>query len=391
MRGSYSGGRGSSSRGRAGGQMVPSSSSGSMITSTQGGARVLANRPAPGTGKLVPTNRGMIREGDIDPLDPHLVHDEVAELAEVAKQVIKEKFQRHGTNEKQILQGIKQFGVSEQSKVIMARERAAAILAQEQKIYGVWRNENARHEINRDFCSRIGPLHKCFCGHTLEEHAPIDLRKRLGPSCQCCGCPGYRYVPNEPEEVGDHWLARRKGFVPGAWYPKCRCGHTTNEHDPDGRRGGCKACRGCCGFQSHFCCVVCDSSWEDHVTVFEREEEREAAGRPVRGDYIPLKGIDWEVQEIVFGNRLGTDQLTGGGHKRVQIGNGPKSQPYSPGGSQQLQIQEKLRNEGEQLPQSSGIGNSSDERGASDRCTECMTPHVNARSKFCSRCGARRQ
>lgn len=258
----------------------------------------------------------MVRRGEPDPEDPHFVHEETRQLASEVKGVIEKHFQRHGTNEQQIVSSIKQFGVSQQSKLMLAKEKAAAEQALHQKIYGVWRNENARHAINRDYCSRVGPLHKCFCGHTLEAHAPVSLSKRgpIAPRCQQCPCDEFRYIPNEPEEVGEHWLSRRPGFVPGAWVAKCRCGHGSADHDPSRRGGSCNACRNCYKFDGHFLCVVCDGKFHDHITLFETEEERRAAGRPVKGDFIPLKDMDWEVNEIVFGNRLGAQQIDGNGH-----------------------------------------------------------------------------
>lgn len=258
--------------------------------------------------------------GEPDPEDPHFVHNETRQFADQMKKVVQKNFSRHGTNEQQIVGSIKQFGVSEQSKLMMARERAAAEMAIEQKVYGVWRNENARHEVNRDFCSRIGALHRCFCGHPLSAHnGGIVGKDRRGfpeaPRCGNCPCEGFRYIPNEPEEVGEHWLSRRPGFVPGAWEAKCRCGHGSSSHDQSARRGGgCNACRNCYGFDGHFLCGSCDGKFTDHVTVFETEAERRAAGRPVREDFIPLKGLDWEVQEIVFGDRLGSQQVHGMGH-----------------------------------------------------------------------------
>ncbi len=77
-------------------------------------------------------------------------------------------------------------------------------------------------------------------------------------------CPHARSRGRRPEEVGDWWLPRRKGFNVAAWRAKCRCGHGHDEHDPGSRRCRC----GCAGFASNFVCLVCDMKWEDHETVF---------------------------------------------------------------------------------------------------------------------------
>lgn len=331
--------------------------------------------PMAGRGGLVPRNTSTaLRRGEPDPEDPHFVHEETRQLATQVKGVIEKHFQRHGTNEKQIVDSIKQFGVSEQSKLMLAKEKAAAELAVTQKIYGVWRNENARHAINRDYCSRIGPLHKCFCGHPLASHAAVSTSKRgpQAPKCNACACDEYRYVPNEPEEVGEHWLSRRPGFVQGSWVAKCRCGHGSADHDPSHRGGSCNACRNCFRFEGHFLCGVCDGKFEDHVTLFETEDERRAAGKPIKGDFIPLKDMDWEVQAIVFEGALGAQQVTGGGHL---IANRPARQalPVPTTKQQTVTVTE------EHLPD------------LPPHCSGCGTIYRSAQSKFCSNCGQKRQ
>lgn len=55
-----------------------------------------------------------------------------------------------------------------------------------------------------------------------------------------------------PEEVGEWWLPRRKGFNVHTWRAKCRCGHGHDEHDPGTRRCRC----GCPVFTSNFACLV---------------------------------------------------------------------------------------------------------------------------------------
>ena len=325
----------------------------------------------------------------VDPEDRSYVHNEVRELAAVTNQIIKDKFQRHGTNENQILSGVKQFGVSQQTKVIMSREKAAAEMAVQDRVYGVWRNECARHEVNRDFCSRIGPLHKCFCGHTLAEHGPVTSKRGVmcAPKCSGCACDGFQFIPNEPEEVGEHWLARRKDFVPGSWQPKCRCGHASKDHDPR-RGGGCRSCGSCFRFEGHFLCIVCDGKFEDHMTIFETEDERQVAGRPVRGDYIPLKNFDWDVQSIVFGDGLGYDQITGGGHQQKALPRSPQAQPYNPSGtpsssSQRVKAPAPQHQQQRRLPPS--------DQPVEDECDLCQTPFRTPTSKFCGHCGAKRE
>jgi len=100
-----------------------------------------------------------------------------------------------------------------------------------------------------------------------------------------------------PEEVGEWWMPRRKGFNVHKWSAncKCKCGH--REHNPVTRR--CNQC-GCGGFQSAYRCVACDQSQEEHETVFETEDERRRDGRPCGADFFPL-AANPAIQEAVFG------------------------------------------------------------------------------------------
>lgn len=69
-------------------------------------------------------------------------------------------------------------------------------------------------------------------------------------------------MPRRPEELGQYWLVRRKGFDIKTWKPSCQCKHQHTDHDPNTL--GCKC--GCYSFVSDFCCVNCDGKWEDHET-----------------------------------------------------------------------------------------------------------------------------
>ena len=43
-----------------------------------------------------------------------------------------------------------------------------------------------------------------------------------------CACRRFEFVPRRPEEVGEWWLPRRRGFKVHAWKAKCRYGRETN-------------------------------------------------------------------------------------------------------------------------------------------------------------------
>jgi len=62
---------------------------------------------------------------------------------------------------------------------------------------------------------------------------------------------------------------------------KCLCKHSCKDHNPNTRKclkPGCKNCH--TGFTSKHGCS-CPDVFDEHETVFESREEREAAGRPV--------------------------------------------------------------------------------------------------------------
>ncbi len=220
------------------------------------------------------------------------------------------------TDELSVLDGVRRFGVAQGPKKLMVLEGEAAAHAIRTGVYATWRS----HRKGGDACTRVGPRSICFCGHTYAEHWG-----RKGPRKPCshgrtrkaearnahaaanasevaarrkvrCRCPGFAFMPSRPEEVGDYWLTRRRGFNVNTWRCKCKCGHTHEEHDPKTRR--CRTC-GCGTFQSNFLCVVCDKHWEDHETVFENERERRAAGLPVGNDFFPLSCTP-EIQRAVF-------------------------------------------------------------------------------------------
>jgi hypothetical protein len=128
---------------------------------------------------------------------------------------------------------------------------------------------------------------RCFCGHSLATHA--NHRGVAGGACggEKCQCRRFRYIPVRPEEVGEWWLPRRKGFNVGEvskcvaecicrtpnlctarvtvllrvcqlsrvlfwdqWKAKCKCKCASGNHSetPPYR---CKTCA-CGGFRSDF-------------------------------------------------------------------------------------------------------------------------------------------
>mmetsp|Transcript_24009 Transcript_24009/g.54065 ORF Transcript_24009/g.54065 Transcript_24009/m.54065 type:complete len:358 (+) Transcript_24009:63-1136(+) len=194
--------------------------------------------------------------------------------------------------ENNIAKAVKAFGPTPGGKKMMEGEKLAAEEAMRTGLYGVWRNATSGH----DFCGRIGPTSRCFCGHDYADHAWTKGRKELRPACSKCSCNGFRYIPRRPEEVGEWWLPRRKGFDVRVWRAKCKCGNSHEDHDPNTLAGRCSPCH---SFQSAWECITCQGKWEDHESLWENEEERRLCGRPIGQAFMPLASTP-DVQQMVL-------------------------------------------------------------------------------------------
>ncbi len=273
--------------------------------------------------KSITTTSGQVgtarKYGDID--DSDFVHDEIKELG---RQIKAQMDKCQIRDESSLLDNLRQFGPSEESKAQLRKELEGARHSLETGTYYVYRNI-APPKINprtgkpstvpkAEECCRLGPSHRCFCNHTLAEHLAASnqtsssssalVRKNPNsssklPPCSLCQCTCFTYIPNQPEEVGDGFLSRRAGFNAAGWSAKCRCGHGSRSHDPVTK--SCRECRGCYGFESNFICGVCDEHWENHATIMETESDRRRDNRLVGTDYIPLSEVHPEFREIVFG------------------------------------------------------------------------------------------
>ena len=153
--------------------------------------------------------------------------------------------------------------------------------AQECGIYVTWRSHSAKED-----CFRVGSDSRCFCGCYFKDHEKQLTKNKLKTNCNKCKCKAFRFIPRRPEEIGEHWLPRRKGFNINTWGASCTCKHSHKEHAPV-RPHKCKSC-GCFDFQSDFACISCNEKWEEHETIYETEKERELAGKPIREAFLPL-------------------------------------------------------------------------------------------------------
>lgn len=194
------------------------------------------------------------------------------------------------------LSGINQNKMTLGTKLMMDAERTHAIEAIECGIYVNWVN-------NLDFknpieCMRIGSKSTCFCGHSFVDHDKIVTSKKFSSKCQNCKCKNFLYIPQVPEEVGEYWLGNRKGFKYLEWKAKCKCKHGWDEHRVEDKK--CRECN-CYGFNSAFCCVVCNRFWQEHEVVYELRKERIELKKPVDSDYLPLQEAK-DIQEAVYLN-----------------------------------------------------------------------------------------
>ncbi|CAL1153310.1 unnamed protein product [Cladocopium goreaui] len=191
-----------------------------------------------------------------------------------------------------IAKAVQAFGPTPGGKKMMQAEKLAAEEAIRTGLYGVWRNAASGH----DFCGRIGPSSRCLCGHEYSSHVWSKGRKELRPACGSCSCTGFRYIPRRPEEIGEWWLPRRKGFDIRIWRPKCKCQHSHEEHDPNTL--SCRCC-GCHSFSSAWECITCEGKWEDHESLWENEEERRLLGKPIGQAFMPLASTP-DIQQMVL-------------------------------------------------------------------------------------------
>jgi len=65
-----------------------------------------------------------------------------------------------------------------------------------------------------------------FTGHSV--NVPC---KQFG-----CPCKAYAWIPSRPEDIGEFWFQRRRGFDVSTWRAKCRCKHDHEHHKPTGYR-----------------------------------------------------------------------------------------------------------------------------------------------------------
>jgi len=191
-----------------------------------------------------------------------------------------------------VLAGLQQHGASVGAKKMLRWEFRHARDALLSGTYVTLFNPDRQTE-----CARIGKMSRCFCNHLYGKHKLKVLKNgRFGKNpCAECKCENFRFMWRRPEEIGQNFLVRRKGFDINMWRPLCGgCKHPHPTHDPV--RNKCKECP-CAKFISNFACLVCDGKWEAHETLYEDEELRRELGKAVGPKFYPLADNP-EIQEV---------------------------------------------------------------------------------------------
>jgi len=190
-----------------------------------------------------------------------------------------------------VLAALTQHGAAIGAKKMMTWEFKHAKEAQEKGLYVTWYNIDKEYE-----CTRIGKFSRCFCNHLYGKHKLKTLKNgRVGKNpCteEGCLCSNYIYMYRRPEEIGQYYMTRRKGFDINEWRPLCKCRHPHAMHSADKQK--CKNCA-CRKFISDFMCLGCESKWEAHEVRYESEDDRKADNKTVGEAFFPLSDVP-EIQ-----------------------------------------------------------------------------------------------
>ena len=184
-------------------------------------------------------------------------------------------------------------------KKLFDPEREAAMEAIESGVYIGWRC------LGNDFdCIRVSLESRCFCGHALSSHDSYQETGKEKLKCLSggCSCKQFAFIPSRPEEIGEWWLQKRRGFDVTSWRAKCRCKHDHEQHNPNSnRKCKIKSCS-CFAFDSNFLCAACDKHWEEHETCFDVLASRQQKGLPYGEEYLPFHELPQLRNIVLTGN-----------------------------------------------------------------------------------------
>ena len=151
-----------------------------------------------------------------------------------------------------------------------ALERRCAAAAKD-RLFVTWRNALTGMD-----CVNVGPMTRCFCGHSFRAHAFYE-NKTKNVHCRVpgCRCRCYEYVYHRASSA-----------------VRCRCKHELADHrDKYGRSRPCE--RAGCGCQQFVATVTCTcgAPATDHVTAFERRSERDRDGRVTQSLWQQMENL----------------------------------------------------------------------------------------------------
>jgi hypothetical protein len=170
-----------------------------------------------------------------------------------------------------------EFGPTPAAKALLLAQAAAAREAIARSIYVTWRPDDDE----RKECSRIGSDSGCLCGHAMNRHAAITPHTLRPPACLSCKrCPGFRFAPSRPEEVGQWWMPRRKDFNLASWQSRLRAA------------------------PNDYACIGCDRRVSEHSIHIETAAVRIALGLPTGAAFIPFDDSP-VLQGLVLGESGG--------------------------------------------------------------------------------------
>eukprot|EP00927_Polykrikos_kofoidii_P029723 TRINITY_DN25650_c0_g1_i1.p1 TRINITY_DN25650_c0_g1~~TRINITY_DN25650_c0_g1_i1.p1 ORF type:complete len:508 (+),score=57.03 TRINITY_DN25650_c0_g1_i1:84-1607(+) len=303
--------------------------------------------------------------------DHHAVHGPAWEAAEAVPPL-----QRAGKNAMPASHASRnamdRAGVFEggRQRALQRREVDGETLAESTAVVALWRPKRAfgtrprdtalGHQRGPEFCARVEPDSRCFCGFTFLDHSAaarlgcrdgFGWKRSLGRRTDADvpgfsftdgevaqntqPCSTFRYMPASPAQTtqvssaAEAYRAARGAPVEDlhrGWSGKCRnCGNGHEAHEPE-----TEACPlpydakvGSGRYESAWECAVCNQRWEDHETLrapemdycddrarAEANLKRNSRNPHGRGEPITPEGRQWgsraaEVEQMLQENTRG--------------------------------------------------------------------------------------